>query len=510
MVHSLRLRLLVSLIAVVISAVVTLALLTSLATRSQFERYVERDIARDQRIFQAVMAAGERQEGKADLQALVKEVARTSGERMIVADHQGRVVADSEDTLAGQQIDLPVPAMEMASDNPTFLHGPPVTRAGVEFTGALPLDVAAPVYISVAPISGTVSPAAGAGNDFVVARVPNLPGSDPTEQGFLASVNRSLLLSVAVACIAAVLLTIVLSRRILAPIESLTVAARAMQTGDLSQRVAVRGKDEIGSLAHAFNAMADGLARLESSRRNMVTDVAHELRTPLTSIRGYLEAMRDGVVRPEPVIIDSLHEEALLLNRLVDDLQELALAEAGQLRLVRQPAEVGALIDKAVTAIRPALAEKGLAIEIDVAEDLPVVDVDSERVGQILRNLLNNAITHTAAGGRITLSARHAESEVSVSLRDTGSGIAAGHLPHIFDRFYRADRSRARATGGSGLGLAIVKQLVEAHGGRISVVSAEGQGTTFSFTIPIRDTQAAQSMTHRGVEGGTLVPGGVT
>jgi signal transduction histidine kinase len=302
-----------------------------------------------------------------------------------------------------------------------------------------------------------------------------------------------------------------------------------MEKGDLSQRVAVRSQDEIGELARAFNAMADGLARIEQLRRHMVTDVAHELRTPLTNIRGYLEALRDGVARPDAPLIDSLHEEALLLNRLIDDLQDLALAEAGQLRLTRRPVALGPLLEGAVSALRPALADKRLAIVVDLPADLPCADADAARVGQVLRNLLNNAITHTPPGGTITveattdrrppttdqedrrqetgrtpnnsvsglsspvsrsegLSVLSPRSSVLITVTDTGPGIAAEHLPHIFERFYRADRARARATGGAGLGLTIVKQLVEAHGGRVWAASAPGQGATFTFTLPVDQT----------------------
>jgi signal transduction histidine kinase len=359
------------------------------------------------------------------------------------------------------------------------------------------------------------------------------PGFDPIQTGFISTVNRSLLLAAGAAGLVALLLTAVLSRRILGPVEALTVAARKMEKGDLSQRVTVRSQDEIGELARAFNAMADGLARIEQLRRHMVTDVAHELRTPLTNIRGYLEALRDGVARPDTALIDSLHEEALLLNHLVDDLQDLALAEAGQLRLARRPVALAPLVDAAVSALRPALADKDMAITVDMPADLPCADADAARVGQVLRNLLNNAITHTPAGGSIGVEATTDDrpptteerglkiedsnggaaemlssilyplssepssiigrrSSVVVRVRDSGPGIAPEHLPHLFERFYRADPARARATGGAGLGLTIVKQLVEAHGGHVWAESAPGQGATFVFTLPVEPSVGCQ------------------
>jgi len=303
----------------------------------------------------------------------------------------------------------------------------------------------------------------------------------------LAPVNRALLLIAVAAGLSAVLLILGLSRRILAPVETLTAAARRMEAGDLSQRVEIKSRDEIGDLARAFNAMADGLTRLEELRRNMVSDVAHELRTPLSNIQGYLEAIQDGVVEPEQRIIDSIHEEALLLNRLVDDLQDLSLAEAGQLRLERRPTELAPVVWKAVEAIQPQAAASEITLRVDLPEGLPLVDVDPERVGQVLRNLLDNALTHTPAGGKIAVTAGASGRWVEVSVQDTGDGITAEDLPHVFERFYRADKSRSRATGGAGLGLAIARQLVEAHGGEIGAQSdgVPGRGTRFSFRLPV-------------------------
>jgi signal transduction histidine kinase len=225
-------------------------------------------------------------------------------------------------------------------------------------------------------------------------------------------------------------------------------------------------------------------------------------------VRGYLEAISDGVIQPSPENIASLHEEVMLLNRLVDDLQELALAEAGQINLVRQPVQVQEVVERAVQLIDPKAREKGLAVSVCLAEDLPPVDADARRFGQILRNLLNNALTNTPAGGEIRVSAKVNEGQVEVSVQDTGTGIAPEHLPFIFERFYRADRSRTRATGGAGLGLAIVKQLVEAQGGQVRIDSQVGKGTSVTFTAlvagegraytvhPLPSPPAAQSIHH--------------
>jgi signal transduction histidine kinase len=283
----------------------------------------------------------------------------------------------------------------------------------------------------------------------------------------------------------ALLLALLFSYQILKPIRALTEVANRMEKGDLSQRVKTRAKDEIGKLAHAFNTMADSLARSEQLRRNMVSDVAHELRTPLTNIRGYLEALQDRVVQPTQEIVASLYEESLLLSRLVADLQELSLAEAGQLCLIRRPLALEEIIVKAVHALQMQAESKQIAIHVDIPPGLPKIEADPERVGQILRNLLSNAITYTPVGGEISVSAWADEEEVRVNVQDSGEGIVAEHLPYIFERFYRADASRARATGGTGLGLAIVKQMVQAQGGRVGVESHPGQGACFTFTLPL-------------------------
>jgi signal transduction histidine kinase len=354
--------------------------------------------------------------------------------------------------------------------------------------------------------TGAWQPEAAAALPAITVRRTQGRNADPIQAGFVGAVNRAIVLAAGAAGLVALLATAALSRRILGPIEALTAAARRMEKGDLSQRVTVRAKDEIGELAHAFNAMAGGLERTEQLRRHMVTDVAHELRTPLTNIRGYLEAVRDGVAAPEPKLIDSLHEEALLLDRLVDDLQDLALAEAGQLRLARRPLDIAAAIESATAGLRPALIAMELSLDLALAPDLPLADADAERVGQVLRNLLNNAIMHTPPGGTIAVEALSTTEDgrrktnvyenvvpsfvlrpssfVLVRVRDSGVGIAPEQLELVFERFFRADPARARATGGAGLGLTIVRQLVEAHGGRVWVESTLGQGTTFSFTLP--------------------------
>ncbi|MDP2989495.1 MAG: ATP-binding protein, partial [Kiritimatiellota bacterium] len=301
------------------------------------------------------------------------------------------------------------------------------------------------------------------------------------------AIGRYLLWGALLAVAIALMLTFFLSRRISAPVKALTFAARRLGQGDLTQRVQFRDKGEVGELAQAFNSMADDLARAERLRRNMVADAAHELRTPLSNIRGYLEAIRDGVIKPDTAAIRSLDEEAALLARLVNDLQELNLAEAGELKLHSRPEDIAELIREAVNAVQLQTKAKGLSLSLELPDKLPAVKIDAHRVNQVLRNLIENAVAHTTKDGSIVITAKQQDSWVKVNVADTGEGIPAEDLPNIFERFYRADKSRTRATGGSGLGLTIARRLVEVHGGKIEVQSEPGKGSCFSFTLPVAE-----------------------
>jgi len=300
-----------------------------------------------------------------------------------------------------------------------------------------------------------------------------------------ASINRSLLVGGSLAIAIALVLTFFLSRRITSPVRVLATAARRLGRGDLSQRVQVQGQGEVAELARAFDTMASNLEHTEQLRRNMVADVAHELRTPLSNIQGYLEAIRDRVMKPNAATIRSLNEEAALLSRLVNELQELSLAEAGELKLAFQAEDVAKLVRQAVSPWQPKMAAKEISLSLDLPDGLPLVKIDWQRVNQVLHNLLENAVAYTPKGGSISVAAAELDGWVEVSVADTGEGIPAEDLPNIFERFYRVDKSRARVTGGSGLGLTIARRLIEAHGGRVTVESKLGKGSCFSFTLPV-------------------------
>ena len=283
----------------------------------------------------------------------------------------------------------------------------------------------------------------------------------------------------------AALVMVFAGRRLVRPILALTGAAQRMTNGDHAARVPVTGRDEVARLGHAFNAMAESIQHHDVQRKAMVSDVAHELRTPLANIKGYLVASEDGVVPLDKELVTSLLEEAGLLERLVVDLQDLALADAGMLRLHPEPRDLGDLAQQVVSAHRPAADDAGVTLSADVTGVAPAI-VDSARIRQALGNLVSNAIRFTDSGGHVLVGVRRDGDGYRLTVTDNGAGIAPEHLPYLFDRFYRAEHSRSRTTGGSGLGLAITKHLIEAHQGTITATSTPNHGSTFTIWLPTR------------------------
>ena len=475
MLRSLRFRLLVMVAAVLLIALGSVALLSTRVVSSEVRELLAGRGERPPWLETVGLAVVSDRLRSVDWQSaspILADVGRRMERELLVVDTRGRLVASSsplEEYVRVQVVDDgrrlaltrkmggTLVALQFANPYKVYLTGPGGERLGILFVTPPPLRVRL----------------------------------RPVEEASLGRIRRTLLLAALIAGSTGLLLSIAVARRILKPVEALTAAARGMEAGDLSRRVPVRGEDEIAGLARAFNAMADRRATAERLRRDLVNDVAHELRSPLTNLRGQIEALQDGLAAPTPETLASLEEEARLLERLVDDLQDLALAEAGQIELERGPVDLKAEVQRAVQGLRPRLDEKDLRVEIDIPErpgSLPPVSADARRVGQILRNLLGNAATHTPPGGLVRVSAWGEAGEVRTTVADTGPGIPPEHLPFLFERFYRTDASRARATGGAGLGLAIVKQLAEAHGGRVWVESEPGRGAVFGFSLP-----AAQS-----------------
>ena len=368
-------------------------------------------------------------------------------QRRVLADADGVVVADTQGELAGQKL----PARELQYGAPVMLEGRQVGT------------------VLVTP------------NDFA--------GSGTPAGEFLASVNRAVLSSVIIAALIALVLGAVLAFQITAPLRQLKKAAAAIAQGDLSQRVHIRSRDELGDLGQTFNQMAESLSTAEIQRQHLAADVAHELRTPLAAIQGTLEGMQDGVLPLDEEQVAALHAETSLLNRLVGDLRLLSLAEAGQLKLEIEEGDPGPVLRQIVERARAQANLKNIQLETAIPDGLPVIRMDADRVTQVLNNLLNNALRHTPEGGqvRVTAAFEPRQAELSIAVEDSGPGIAAQDLPFVFDRFYRADPSRTRASGGSGLGLAIVKQLVAAHGGKVQAESPiqDGHGTRIIFSLPV-------------------------
>jgi len=280
-----------------------------------------------------------------------------------------------------------------------------------------------------------------------------------------------------------------LARSITVPLRNLIRAAKQIEQGNFDQQVPVETKDEVGHLAAIFNRMAETLAVNTSLRRQFLANIAHELRTPLAIIQGHLEGMIDGVIESSQEQLSSLHEEAIRLNRLITDLRDLSLAEVRQLALEKSITDVNQIVSRALYMLKPLADGKDIRVNCTLDERLPEISADADRISQVFYNILVNAIRYSPAKGIVKVVTMAAEMEgrswLKISVADNGPGIAQEDIPHIFDHFYRGDKSRDRKSGGSGLGLAIVKQLVEIHGGRVAVESKLGEGSVFQVLLPV-------------------------
>ncbi|MEU8034407.1 HAMP domain-containing sensor histidine kinase [Streptomyces sp. NPDC049099] len=415
------------------------------------------------------------------------------------AEASGHVAAQCEDG----RLNTPTPTEQKALDTLSAGARPCLRRAG--------LDRGAPVFLTFDPTGNTPL-----GGGYPIAQYAKLGGTAagrtvqtcvlgarrtqlepyvaPVAELFLgigdrnpsrfdmSPANKAKVIGAAGLVLAVtVAVTAVVAIRLVRPLRALTEAAQ--QPPERHVRVPVTTRDETGILAEAFNGLAERRERLEAQRKAMVSDIAHELRSPLTNIRGWLEVVRDGVVEPDPSLLDSLHEEALVLQRIIDDLQDLAAADAGTLRLHRERLRAGDLLDQVADAHRVAAKAAGVALRTE-ADATAWLDADPVRMRQALGNLVSNALRHTPADGTVTLAARRDGPDVVLTVTDTGTGIAPEDLPHVFDRFWRAEKSRSRRTGGSGLGLPIVRHLVAGHGGTAEAGSRPGGGAVLTLRLP--------------------------
>lgn len=445
MVRSLRTKLLISSLAIVAIAVAVAGGSMRTATREQFNDYVMQ--GQEQRSRNALNVLASYYASFRDwqgVQPVVVQLGQALGVHLIVVDNDGTVVGDSRNRGAcngmfGQDYELEYP----------------IKISNIE-VGKL--------YV----------------RECISGRTPT-----GIEKDFLFSVNKSLVWTGGIALLVAIALAFFISRRITAPLAEMTGVVRRVQAGDLAYRTSVNSHDEIGELAQAFNQMADSLERTERLRRDMIADIAHELRTPLTTIRGNLEAMQDGVKPLAKENLKPILEDTILINTLVDDLRDLSLAEAGQLKLNLVKVSIADFLDREVELFRIQAGVRETFLSLKADAGLPMLSIDVARMSQVFKNLLSNAIRFTGQGDTIEIRAFSQDDSLVIEVEDSGSGIAKEDLPFIFERFYRADKSRARATGGAGIGLTIAKRLVEAHGGTISVQSQTGVGSTFRITLPL-------------------------
>jgi two-component system, OmpR family, sensor histidine kinase BaeS len=331
-----------------------------------------------------------------------------------------------------------------------------------------------------------------------IPRPENRRDHPPPDVAFLDRVTWATAISAGIAALIALILGVLLARTLTQPVRELTAATKAMARGALDQRVSADSRDEIGELARSFNQMSADLARASQLRKQMTADLAHDLRTPLSILRGYTEGLQDGQLQGSPTLYTIMHGEVQHLQRLVEDLRVLSLADAGELPLNRRAVDPAALLERTGLAYIVQAEQHGVALRVEAPPALPSILVDTDRMTQVLNNLVSNSLRYTTQG-EIFLSASADEQHVRLQVRDTGSGIDADDLPYIFDRFYRADKSRQRDDSvASGLGLAITKAIVEAHGGTIAVESALGLGTSFTITLAVAPQQSANGERVRG------------
>jgi signal transduction histidine kinase len=303
---------------------------------------------------------------------------------------------------------------------------------------------------------------------------------------FRSSFNEALAYAGITAIITALLVSAYFSRRVVAPLRGMMLASQRISAGHYDERVRVAGRDELGQLGEMFNSMTIQLEQTENRRRQLIGDVSHELRTPLTAIKGSMEGLVDGVIPSTPEVFLQIQKEADRLSRLVDDLQELSRVESGAYKLQVLPLALSAPVNTTLKRLQPEILRKQIQMTVELPDDLPLVLADEDRMVQVLMNLVGNAINYTPLEGKIWVTGKKEGTFVQVLIRDTGIGISPEHLPHVFDRFYRVDKSRSRDNGGSGIGLTVTKSLVVAQGGTIRAESAgEGKGSTFTFTLPV-------------------------
>ncbi|MFC1947250.1 sensor histidine kinase [Chloroflexota bacterium] len=454
--RSLNWKLSGALLLIVVISVALMAYLTNLSTTSEFRQYVSagnmmytRSLADSLADFYSVEKSWD------NLQKTIESLPVSDSQRIIVADNAGTIIGDSFGEWIGDE------TADIGLSNGT------VISVSGENTGTL--------YVLTSRVTGR----GHMGGQMMSA-------TEAAEEDFLDKVNNSLWKVGLITAAVALVIGLILTRQITRPVKALITGARRLSKGELSYRVETRSNDEIGELADSFNSMATTLERVEHSRRQLTADIAHELRTPLTIIEGTVEGILDGVFEADDEHLNSIKEQTWFLTHLINDLRDISLAESGQLNLNHQPTNIVDLAKRVVTGYEPNAGEKNIQIDISNSVASLEMEIDPVRIEQVLSNLVRNAIRHTPAGGSITVTIDRINNSLELSVSDTGEGIEPEDLPHVFERFYRSGTSRSRKEGGTGLGLAIVKQMVEAHGGSVSVESTPGKGSIFRILLPVK------------------------
>ncbi|MFC1869850.1 sensor histidine kinase [Chloroflexota bacterium] len=459
-----------ALLLIVVISVGLMAYLTNINTTREFGQYISQ--GNQQYVQNTSHALGQiysREGNWTRIQTLLPALLRSTADRLVVADASGVIVGDTTNQWLGE-----------TADSVGLSSGTLIT-VSEKNVGEL--------YLTTSQMGmGRGHMGGGRGGPPTIT-----PPVITAEQNFLSQANSSLIFAGLIAAAVALITGLVLTRQITRPIKALVNGSRQIARGNLRHRVEIKSNDEMGNLGQSFNAMAVSLDEAEQERRRIIADIAHELRTPLTVIEGTVTGIQDGVFQPDKEHLDAIKEQTSLLTRLTSDLRDLSRAESGQLKLVLTLTDLIDLVRRQASQFEVKAQEKGIETKLVLPEEAPKVNVDPARIEQVLGNLLTNAVRHTPSGGSITVLIRTLDRDKAhqidspsllLSVADTGEGIAPEHLPHIFERFYRVETSRARREGGTGLGLAIVKQMVQAHGGKVWVESEPGKGSSFYVALP--------------------------